>query len=478
MSQANNLLFICRQTIIWFWGHEPKHTSIPVIQRLPAPPLGARYNNYIFCVSYIQKWQKWTRQQQQSRSTPDCIPPSPPLPPALISQERNKVAFLASRVKIPARAPRVRSWYVPREQVVKDTCDRLGVYSGGGGVADGIGGVGSTTSGGFKYEDLEEEERRQQRVVGLAGPSGCGKSTVASLVVAREDVRGYFHDGVVWLPVGGKGAKDRLPELMQRLANMVYDTVLKENGGESSPPPPRKPSVGADRQNGAAYIRGALGWSEKGAGRQRRQWRYLIVADNVYEPEVLEELKGVGACVLYTTTRSASGMRRDNGDIDWLRLEEMPAEEIDTVLRRACGVDSSANLPQHAHDLMKSYGSLVMDIAYVGRWGVINKTTNAEAWEMALNRIFVEGGEGGDQWTRRRWRTAVLFAGLADLGRLNGKEKELYLSLAVLPKGLNFTVSERIDRYQRVIVLLDSQILFHVVRSLTARRPLTAQCLD
>lgn len=375
------------------------------------------------------------------------LAPPPPslLAPAPVSQESNREAVLASRVKIPARAPRVRSWYVPREQVVKDACDRLGVNSdGGGGDADGAGGVAGAASGGFN--DLEEEERRQQqqqRVVGLAGPSGCGKSTVASMVVAREDVRGYFHDGVVWLPVGGRGAKDRLPELMQRLAKMVYETVLKDKGGESSPPPPRKPSVGADRQNGAAYIRGALGWGEKGGGQPRRRWRYLIVADNVYEPEVLEELKGVGACVLYTTARSASGMRRDNGDIDWLRLEEMPEEEMDTVLRRACGLTSSAKLPQHAHDLMKSYGSLVMDIAYVGRWGVINKTTDAEAWEMALNRIFVEGGEGGDQWTRRRWRTAVLFAGLADLGRLNGKEKELYLSLAVLPKGLNFTVSEK-----------------------------------
>lgn len=376
--------------------------------------------------------------QQYKPFQPPTAPSTPPWPRS-ISQERNKLALLASRVKIPERAPRIRRWFVPREQVVKETCDRLGIYS------DGVDADGSSVGGaamGSKDGDLEEG----QRVVALVGPSGCGKSTVASMVIAREDVRGYFHDGVVWLPVGGKGAKDRLPQLMHRLANIVYETVLKENNGEWSLPPPRKPSVGADRQNGAAYIRGALAWGEKCGGRQQRRWRYLIVADDVYEPEVLEELKGVGACVLYTTTRSASGMRCGSGDIDWLRLEDMPKEETDTVLRRACGLDSNAQLPQQAHNLMNSYGSLVMDIAYVGRWGVINKTTDAEAWEMALSRIFVEGGEGGDQWTRRRWRTAVLFAGLADLGRLNGKEKDLYLSLAVLPKGLNFSVSDNTTR--------------------------------
>lgn len=312
-------------------------------------------------------------------------------------------------------------------------------------------------------------------VVGLGGPAGCGKSTVAAMVVAREDVRGYFHEGVVWLPVGGKGAKHRIPELMARLASLVHEAELKRGGIESSiPPPPRKACIAADRQGSVAFIRAMLGpprpavasggsgsWggSQKqvGGGKGRGR-RYLIVADDVYEPEVLEELKGVGACVLYTTTRSAAGMRLGDGDGDGngdgdgdgggggggadaelLRLDDLQEKEAETVLRQACGLPY-AKLPQQARDMMESYGSVVMDINYVGRWGVVSGQADEKAWDMALNRIFIEAGDGGERWTRRRWHTAVLFAGLADLGRVNEKAKDLYLYLAVLPKGLGFTV--------------------------------------
>ncbi|CAM9735373.1 unnamed protein product [Scytosiphon promiscuus] len=370
--------------------------------------------------------------------------------------ERNRVAFLAKRVKIPARVPRLRNWFVPRTLLVEEICDRLGMYSMYSGV------VADANADAAADKD-------EPRLVGLAGPAGCGKSTAASLVIAREDVRGHFHDGVVWLAVGGKGAKRRLPELMLRLANMVYDTVVLNSGGSSRPRPPSKAGVMADRENGIAYgvaysvayirsVMGIGGEAEEGSGggggdqqqqqqqkRRRRRPRYLIVADDVHEPEVLQEIKGIGVTVLYTTTRSASGIRgggADGKDVDLLRLDDLLEEEADTVLRRAVGVKPGVDLPQPARDFMRSYGSVVMDLSYVGRWGVVHGKTDAKSWDMALNRVFIEGGEGGEEWTRRRWHTAVLFAGMADLGRSNVKAKDLYLYLAVLPKGLAFTAAD------------------------------------
>ncbi|CAN0098998.1 unnamed protein product, partial [Hapterophycus canaliculatus] len=259
---------------------------------------------------------------------------------------------------------------------------------------------------------------------------------------------------------------------MLRLANMVYETVLLNSGGSSTLRPPSKPGAMADRENGVAYgvaysvayIRSAMGIGigvgvgvgAEGDGiprqqhpqqqgqekRQRRMPRYLIIADDVHEPEVLQEIMGIGATVLYTTTRSASGIRGgspDGADVNLLRLDELLEEEATTLLRRAAGLKPDTELPQPARDLMKSYGSVVMDLSYVGRWGVVHGKTDAKSWDTALNRVFIEGGEGGEEWTRRRWHTAVLFAGMADLGRSNDKAKDLYLYLGVLPRGLAFT---------------------------------------
>eukprot|EP00752_Nemacystus_decipiens_P009948 g8871.t1 len=393
--------------------------------------------------------------------------------------ERKRLAFLASKIAIPAKAPQIRPWYVPRQDLVQQACHRLGVYSAEAGsaaestapavVANGDSGGGGQTMKKDKQESPPPPPPPPPPpVVGLGGPAGCGKSTVAAMVIAREDVRGYFHEGVVWLPVGGRGAKHRVPELMARLASLIHEADLKRGGIESSmPPPPRKACIAADRQDNVAFIRAVLrppgpaGGSGSGSERQLggvngRGRRYLIVADDVYEPEVLEELKGVGACVLYTTTRSAGGMRLGDGDGDGggggggggggedtelLRLDDLQEEEAETVLRRAAGLPYAA-LPQQAHDMIESYGSVVMDINYVGRWGVVSGQADEEAWDMALNRVFIEAGDGGERWTRRRWHTAVLFAGLADLGRLNEKAKDLYLYLAVLPKGLSFSAQD------------------------------------
>lgn len=144
-----------------------------------------------------------------------------PYPSALNWQEQRRIADLASRVKVPPGAPRIRDWYVQRETVVAQTCGRLG--------------IGSSTT---------DSSSEAPQTVGLAGPSGAGKPTVASIVIARKDVRESFHEGVLWLQVG-KGAKDRLPELMTRLADMVYETVMRK-----ACRPPRKSGVEIDAEDG------------------------------------------------------------------------------------------------------------------------------------------------------------------------------------------------------------------------------------
>lgn len=258
----------------------------------------------------------------------------------------------------------------------------------------------------------------QPRMVGLAGPSGSGKSTAASMVVARKDVREFFHRGVLWISVG-KEAKHRLSALMFDLARTVYETALSKTCR-----PPGKANVLIDPEDGATYMREVVDESSR---------RFLVVADDVWDVEVLTELKRAGVWVLYTT--------RDGNfrpETPPLRLDQVLEKEAEMVLRRAAELNDDVRLPEAAYELMKRCEYVVLNLALVGRWGEVRRRSDGQAWQAALDRIVKAQQEGGKRGQLLPWRAAVLRAGLGVLGSDNPQNKELYLALAILPTGLAF----------------------------------------
>lgn len=280
--------------------------------------------------------------------------------------------------------------------MVAETCNRLGVG-----------------------RNNKPEFFEQPRMVGLAGPCGSGKSTVASMVVAREDVRKFFYKGVLWLPVG-EGAKDRLSEVILHLARMVYETVMLR-----ACRPPRISGVGVTPEDGAAYIHEVVNESNL---------RFLVVADNVWEAEVLKELKWAGVWVLYTTRHD--GLVPDSPP---LRLDRVLEKEAEAVLKRAAEIDDDTPLPRAAYELMQRCEFSVMHLAFAGRWRVVRGRSDEEAWRAALDHIGeAQKTDGGDGQQLLSWRAAMLRAGPGELASDSPQTRQLYLSLAVLPKGLAF----------------------------------------
>ncbi|CAM9711117.1 unnamed protein product [Ectocarpus sp. 8 AP-2014] len=301
------------------------------------------------------------------------------------------------RVNIPSGAPSIRDWYVERVKVAAQICHHLGI-----GTSNGI----SSFPG------------EQPRMVGLAGPGGAGKSTVASMVVTQVDVQAFFRGRVLWLSVG-KGAKDRLPALMFELANRVRETVLQKMARK-----PRGATVGINSEDGAAYIR-----EEAGKG----DTRFLVVADDVWDAEVLGELRRAGAWVIYTTRKTELFP-----ETPAIRLEEVLKEEAEMMLRRAADLGEQARLPPAAYELMKRCDFAVLDLALVGRWGNIRRRSCERAWRAALDSIIETQRAGGDGGQLLPWRAAVLRAGLGVLASDNPQTTELYYALALLPTGLAF----------------------------------------
>eukprot|EP00752_Nemacystus_decipiens_P008093 g7234.t1 len=296
-------------------------------------------------------------------------------------------------VMVPLEAHRIQAWHVQRETVVAEACERLGI-------------------GNTKRDFFE-----QPRMVGLAGPCGAGKSTVASMVIAREDVRKFFYKGVLWLPVG-QGAKDNISELILHLARMVYETVMQK-----ACRPPRISGVGIDPEDGAAYIHEVVNESNM---------RFLVVADNVWEAEVLKELKWAGVWVLYTT-RHADLLPEAP-----LRLDQLLEKEAELVLRRAADLEDATPLPPAAYELMRLCEFSAMHLAFAGRWGVVRGRGDEEAWRAAVDHIGEARKKGGEGGQLLCWRDAMLRAGPDELASDTPQNRQLYLSLAILPKGLAF----------------------------------------
>ncbi|CAN0075431.1 unnamed protein product [Scytosiphon promiscuus] len=285
------------------------------------------------------------------------------------------------------------------------------------------------------------------RLVGLVGRSGAGKTTAASESVRSTKVQEAFSDGMVWLPVN-KFAKDRLPSLLLHLARTVYEDIAHSVGDP--------PSASDD---GAAYIKQLLG-----RGRGGSELKCLLVADNVWEEEVVSKLLETGMWVLLTT-RAQGLVTRENGHV--VGVDELSHSDAQSVLRKAAELPTDARLPDDAIDLINLCGHVAMDLAFVGRWSVVRGRQDRTAWSEAAGRIRHElgkigGGTSADATVHARVtrRKAILRAGFEDLGIGSDDERvqKLYLSLGVLPDGHALTKKDAATLLYDHIASVDDEV--------------------
>eukprot|EP00903_Cladosiphon_okamuranus_P021305 g19576.t1 len=317
----------------------------------------------------------------------------------MLERIRNLSRTLVKLAKVPDGVPVRKTWYVERRDVMETVLEEL-------------------TYGGLP------------RLVALVGDSRAGKTTAASETVRSKEVRETFSDGIVWLTVN-EGSKDRLPFLMTQLARMVFGGI----GGRVGCPP-------AEPGDGVAYVKTCMEKGHGGGGL-----KCLVVADNVWEEEVVSKLLETGMSVLVSTRNGE--LVAEHGEV--VGVDELSETDAESVLRRAAELPPDVRLPDDAADLIELCGQVAIDLAFVGRWSTVRGRRDRRAWSNAARKVRAETKRaGGDAenfvsgTSRTKRRNAVLQAGFEDLatGVDNERVQRLCLSLSVLPDGYGFTLKD------------------------------------
>lgn len=306
----------------------------------------------------------------------------------------------AKLANIPKGTPTRKSWHVARRQVMESVLEALTDMDG-------------------------------PRLVGLVGDSGAGKTTVASEIVRSTNVREAFSGGIVWLSVK-TADKERLPSLMLQLARMVHQEIEGSIG--------RSPDASDD---GVAYVKQRV---EK--VHRRKGLRCLVVADNVWEKEVISKLLETGMSVLMST-RDEKLVTKAQGEV--VGVDELSEADAQAVLRKAAELTPGCRLPDEAVDLIELCGRVAMYLAFVGRWSTVRGRQDRTAWSDAtgkvraeMEKVQIDSVADNLAEYRSRRRKAILRAGFEDLaaGSDDGRVPRLYLSLTVMPDGQVFTVKD------------------------------------
>ncbi|CAN0348883.1 unnamed protein product, partial [Ascophyllum nodosum] len=183
-------------------------------------------------------------------------------------------------------------------------------------------------------------------------------------------------------------------------------------------------------------------------GRQGQGLRCLVVADNVWNHEVVRELRKTGMWIVITTRVQKIMTHSPNDPMEnetmCVGVHKM-VDDAKLILTRAANLPDDVQLPDAALEIVERCGHMAMDLAFVGSWDLVRERSDRAIWQDALGSItkaeqqLISSNDDGIMASNpaNMRREAILRAGF---DKLEPRVKTMYLSLAVMPDSHIFTV--------------------------------------
>eukprot|EP00903_Cladosiphon_okamuranus_P019673 g18082.t1 len=379
-----------------------------------------RYNNKSR-LAKLRRFRKDGEDIQKLRASIEAVVPIMGL--AVVVNNRDKLDQILVSLQpspklapVPKNVPITKSSHVVRDGVEEGVCRILGGCEPAMAALTGRSGAGKTSAAAAMVGERQGPVHRREN------------ETEDQARTRLNRLRALFPDGVVWLRVGkGEGAADRLPPLMLRLAKSFHEEVMARcvHG----------PEVGEDGEN---YVKRIV---------EQKSMRCLVVADDVWENEVVDKLRKTGMWVLLTT-RTASIIRTQTNVVV---VDKLTIPEAEHVLRAAAELPRRERLCDDAIEVLELCKFVAMDIAFIGSWTCVCTANGVpksnKAWARVVEEIEAEAEHVRGQMQVRNAggmndldinRLAVLRAGFMYLGMQDPLAQQLYVALALVPDGHSF----------------------------------------
>jgi hypothetical protein len=239
--------------------------------------------------------------------------------------------------------------------------------------------------------------------VGLQGMGGIGKSIIANAIAHDEQIRAAFPDGIIWVTLGQKLSKDKIPEIQHQILN-CFDEF------EVTPESP---------QQGLEFLKNRF------SGK-----KILLILDDVWDVKVFEYFDiSFGESRILVTTRHSQILT--SIDAEECKIGVLSREQSLQLLRKQSKWAEGTALPESAEEIAEQCGGLALALSMIG---AMLKDKPSNRWAKVLEDLKKADLKRIQQKIKGYFHETLFAALHVSVEAQSQPNQNCYMQLAVFPE--------------------------------------------